>query len=90
MFKLLLVVLFIVFGLFLYWMVFLSVEEAECVLDSDCVEAECCHPVSCVNIDEKMDCSDIFCTAVCLEGTLDCGQGSCGCIEGNCNAVFRN
>jgi len=63
--------------------------EVECNVDSDCVPDICCHASSCVPIGKAQDCSEIFCTLVCVEGTLDCGQGSCICVNGKCNAVFK-
>ena len=64
-------------------------DEVECNIDSDCVPDICCHASNCVPIGEAPDCSDMFCTTVCIDGTLDCGQGNCLCVNGKCNAVFE-
>ena len=64
----------------------------ECVRDSDCVPVPGCHPDSCVLVteyDDSLD-KDIFCTAECRPGTLDCGQGSCLCIDGKCRAEIND
>ncbi len=63
-------------------------QESECLNDSDCVPAECCHSSSCVAFSDAPICDDIFCTQVCEPGTLDCGQGYCSCIKGECSAVI--
>ena len=60
----------------------------ECSLDSDCVPKICCHAASCVSVDDAPDCSNLFCTDECVEGSLDCGQGSCECVNGVCEGVF--
>ena len=60
----------------------------ECIGDSDCVAATCCHPDSCVPISQAPDCSGVLCTLDCRPGTMDCGQGHCECIGGECRAVF--
>ncbi len=67
----------------------IKIIDKECITDTDCVPAECCHPDTCVPIEKAPNCNGIFCTQECAPSTLDCGQGSCGCIEGRCNAVFR-
>lgn len=56
-------------------------EEEGCKADEDCVPATCCHADSCVNVENKPDCTGIMCTMECAPGTLDCG-GKCVC-EGN-------
>ncbi len=58
-----------------------------CFSDSDCVAASCCHPTECVPKAEAPDCSDVFCTQECVEGTLDCGQAECKCLSGECSKV---
>ncbi len=58
----------------------------ECEVDSDCVASSCCHPESCVSLDEAPDCATAICSAVC-SGPLDCGAGSCKCINGGCEVV---
>ena len=68
--------------------------EIDCQIDSDCIPIKdtgnpCCHPNSCAQKSEAPDCSDVFCTAVCQPGSLDCGQGSCKCINSKCAAVFE-
>ena len=61
----------------------------ECTADAEFVPAGCCHPSTCVPIQNKSDCSDAYCTLDCQPGTLDCGYGSCLCVKGKCNAVFE-
>ena len=60
--------------------------SVECVADSDCVPATCCHPTSCVSADKAPLCGDVMCTMDCQPGTMDCGQGYCYCDSGKCNA----
>jgi len=83
--------LILIFGIFLAILIIPSVSSNryDCTLDSDCVPEQCCHPVSCINKNYAPDCSGIFCTMECKEGTMDCGQGSCKCVEGKCKAVFK-
>lgn len=64
-----------------------KVEYGECLTDNDCVPFECCHPSTCVSINNKHDCSNIFCTQECKPDTLDCNQGYCGCVNRKCKAV---
>ncbi len=64
--------------------VFSNSESGECILDSDCVSASCCHATSCVPKAEAPDCSTVFCTQECVQGTLDCGQAECKCVRGEC------
>ena len=56
-----------------------------CMVDDDCVPAECCHPTSCINKAEKSVCN-VMCTMSC-EGPIDCGAGHCGCVNGKCSVV---
>ncbi len=58
----------------------------ECNIDSDCVHSACCHPDSCVAIENAPDCSTAFCSQVC-SGPLDCGAGYCGCINNKCEII---
>jgi len=67
----------------------LDEDGIECISDSDCVPAICCHASSCVPVKNAQDCSEMFCTMECVEDTLDCGQGSCLCVNGKCNAIFK-
>lgn len=62
----------------------------ECDNDFDCVPATCCHPNSCVSIENAPNCRNAICTLDCIPGTLDCGQGSCMCINGKCRAFFNS
>ena len=98
--KNLLIFIAILFGLFIVFVVYAFNQnknfgdgndnnEVECVNDNDCVPNVCCHASSCVPVKNAIDCSDIFCTTVCIEGTLDCGQGNCLCVDGKCNAVYK-
>lgn len=65
-------------------------EIKECVTDSDCIPATCCHSFACVPITEKPNCNGIFCTQECAPGTLDCNQGNCMCVNGKCKAVLSD
>ena len=92
--KLLFIVFFILIVFFIGMFIWINVDKPletlnECVGDSDCVPAGCCHPNSCVSKNKAPNCEDIFCTLECEPGTLDCGQGSCGCVNGKCQAVFN-
>ena len=60
-----------------------------CDYDSDCVEEQCCHAISCVHKSQQPDCSNISCTLDCEPNTLDCNQGSCQCINNKCQDVFN-
>ncbi|MBT7331909.1 hypothetical protein HN799_01410, partial [Candidatus Woesearchaeota archaeon] len=42
-----------------------------------------------VNVIYGPDCSGIFCTSVCAEGTTDCGQGELKCKRGECQVVLK-
>ena len=64
-------------------------KEKQCTVDSDCVAATCCHATDVVNKEFRPDCSSVLCSAVCEEGTLDCGQMVPSCIEGACVAIER-
>jgi hypothetical protein len=59
-----------------------------CHADGDCVPAECCHPTSCVNAQDRPSCREVICTLECRPDTMDCGQGRCACVEGQCTAVY--
>jgi len=59
-------------------------DELICETDSDCVPASCCHANSCVNVENKADCSSMKCTLSCEPGTLDCQQGKCVCENDRC------
>ena len=61
-----------------------NLTEKECSVDSDCVPASCCHSTACVSKEKAPNCSEIFCSQVCVPETLDCGQGSCACINNKC------
>ena len=63
--------------------------DAVCGTDADCVPAQCCHPVSCVPLEQKPDCTDILCTLECKPNTLDCSQGSCACEKGKCIVKWK-
>ena len=58
-------------------------------IETECVPAQCCHPISCVEKSQAPDCSGKFCTQECAPGSLDCGQGSCKAIKGKCEAAFN-
>jgi hypothetical protein len=57
----------------------------ECVSDSDCVPAQCCHATSCVPKAQAPNCEGTFCTMECRSGTIDCG-GGCACEGKKCVA----
>lgn len=58
--------------------------EKYCETDADCVPAACCHPDSCINIENAPDCSGIICTMACIS-VLDCNQGKCVCKDNICS-----
>ena len=64
-------------------------EDEKMVLNESCVPASCCHPTACVWESERPDCSDVFCTMECVEGSMDCGAGRCEVVDGSCE-VFWN
>ncbi len=63
--------------------------EKQCVVDSDCVKAECCHASGAVNKEYGPDCSNLFCTQECVPNTLDCGQGQIKCVKNECVGVIN-
>ncbi|MEW5896958.1 MAG: hypothetical protein AB1668_04660 [Nanoarchaeota archaeon] len=77
-------------GLVLFSLFLLSCVPAEkkCSVDSDCVQAACCHASDAVNKEYGPDCTGRICTAVCQPGTIDCGQGKIKCVKGECKAVM--
>ena len=89
--KLLIVILIliIILGFLIY---FIAKEDnknniiKECVVDSDCVAASCCHANLCVSADKEPDCKGMLCSMEC-SGPLDCGAGACRCINGKCDVV---
>ena len=62
--------------------------EKYCRMNEDCVPAQCCHPIDCVNIENKPNCKGIMCTMVC-QGPMDCGQGHCACVNNECKAIIE-
>jgi len=89
MIALAIIVLACVVGLFYFVDLQLEKTNVECESGDDCVPSSCCHSDSCVPKSKVPNCDEIFCTAVCEPGTLDCGQGSCRCINKKCEAVFN-
>ena len=65
-------------------------EVKECLTNSDCVPASCCHPNSCVPIIEAPNCDEILCSQECKPGTLDCGQGNCACENNKCGVSLSS
>lgn len=61
--------------------------ENECVSDSDCAKASCCHAKECTSKSDAPDCSGVACTLECMPETMDCG-GVCRCVSGKCKAEF--
>jgi len=58
----------------------------------ECVPAQCCHATSCVLIELAPNCSDIICTTICQEETMDCGQGHCefNSATEKCEVIWTN
>jgi len=86
-------ILALLIGLFAITLFFIQQPEiSEDIVkhDESCIPAECCHPKTCLDINEKPDCDDIYCTQECSPDTMDCGQGSCQRINGECQAVYNN
>lgn len=63
--------------------------ETICVVDLDCVPAQCCHPGAAVNKNFAPNCTDLGCTAVCVPNTLDCGYGKIKCIQNKCGVMLN-
>ncbi len=61
----------------------------ECKEDKDCVPAQCCHPVSCINKRFAPNCKGIMCTMECRAGTMDCGYGRCVCNKNRCEVKWN-
>ena len=83
--KILVIILLIILTIFLILKAFKK-DSYECIKDIDCVPAGCCHSSSCIPIEQKPNCSGIFCSQVC-SGPLDCGVGHCGCAKGKCRVI---
>ncbi len=83
--KILVIILLIILVTFVILKIF-EKDFDECIADSECVPAGCCHPGSCVSINQKPNCSEIFCSQVC-SGPLNCGAGHCGCVKGKCGVI---
>lgn len=62
-------------------------EEEQCLVDSDCVAATCCHATEGVNSAFAPSCEGQLCTANCEPGTLDCGYNVLECVKGGCKLV---
>lgn len=60
-----------------------------CSSDAHCVQEQCCHATSCININFKPNCEEIMCTEECVPNTLDCGLGRCVCQNHECKAVLE-
>ncbi len=65
-------------------------EEATdfCISTEDCVPEPVCHPTACISSYKSQEYKQVYCTEVCIPGTLDCGQGSCLCVNNRCKAVI--
>lgn len=66
-----------------------SPKPSQCISDSDCVPASCCHPDSAVNKAYAPDCRMVDCSAECRPGTLDCGQGEIKCVNNKCTVIIH-
>ena len=69
--------------------IFIQNTGSQCYSDSDCVPKDCCHATQCIPKSDAPNCSEIMCTAECVENTLDCGQGFCACEKGICKAKLK-
>ena len=63
-------------------------QQVDCMVDSDCVAATCCHADSCVAKENALDCEGSYCSMECKPYTMDCGQGSCVCENNKCAVKF--
>jgi hypothetical protein len=63
--------------------------EKQCSVDTDCVQASCCHASDAVNKEFSPDCRTTLCSLECKPGTLDCGQGQVKCVNNECKAVIE-
>jgi predicted nucleic acid binding AN1-type Zn finger protein len=82
-------ILILVFAAAVIFIQLAGYQPKECVSDSDCVPATCCHPDSCTAKANAPNCSGKFCTEECAPKTLDC-NGSCSCIKNACVANLNN
>jgi putative hemolysin len=62
--------------------------KTTCQSVNDCVPEFCCHSSTCVDLEHKPNCTDIFCTQECMPGTMDCGQGHCVCLNNTCKVEW--
>lgn len=60
-----------------------------CLVDTDCVPAQCCHATSSVNARHAPDCTNVLCTLECRPGTLDCNQGEIRCASNRCVVIIN-
>ena len=65
-------------------------ETKQCMQDSDCVPAQCCHATSAVSKDAAPDCQGKICTLDCNPNTMDCGQGEIKCVQSKCVAILTS
>jgi Na+-transporting NADH:ubiquinone oxidoreductase subunit NqrF len=79
-------VIFVLIILILFGIFFPKNKVIECEIDSDCIPDSCCHSQSCANKSYVLNCTGVFCSAVC-SGPLDCGAGQCGCVKNKCEVV---
>jgi len=54
-----------------------------------CVADSCCHADNCVLESEAQNCTNIFCSAECQNGTMDCEAGYCAFVDGNCEVIWN-
>ena len=66
-----------------------SSSEKVCSVDTDCVQATCCHATAAVPKEAGPDCSGQMCTMDCVPDTIDCGQGEIKCVSGECQVVLN-
>lgn len=76
-------------GLFILDLEFQTPNPAPEDNEEICVPAQCCHAHSCVLKNSAPDCSDVFCTMECRDGTMDCGAGHCDFVDGKCGVVWN-
>jgi len=64
--------------------------EKQCQVDTDCVQAQCCHATDAVAKQYAPNCTGSLCTLDCAPKTLDCSQGSIKCIDNQCIVVLND
>lgn len=65
-----------------------TISNQTCLVDEDCLPAQCCHPTSCTSRSNLPNCLDVACSMDCKPETMDCGQGVCVCLGNKCQVQW--